>query len=44
MALALGFIVGGVPEAFVVRVFIGPWGACPGRFWAVLAVSGSFAY
>ena len=35
---------GGVPEALVTRVFIGPWGACPGRFWAVLAVSGSFAY
>ena len=38
MALALGF------EAFVVRVFIGPWGACPGHFWAVLAISGSFTY
>ena len=35
---------GGVPEAFVVRVFIGPWGACPGRFWTVLAISSSFAY
>ena len=24
--------------------FVGLWGACPGRFRAVLAVSGSFAY
>ena len=35
---------GGVPEALVAWVFIGPWGACPGGFRAVLAVSGSFAY
>ena len=34
----------GVPEALVAWVFIGPWGACPGRFRAVLAISGSFAY
>ena len=33
-----------MPEVFVVRVFIGPWGACPGQVRAVLAVSGSFAY
>ena len=45
MALALGFIAGGgkVPEALVAWVFIGLWGACPGCFRAVLAVSGSFA-
>ena len=24
--------------------FVGLWGACPGRFRAVLVVSGSFAY
>ena len=45
MVLASGFIAGGgVPEALVAWVFIGPWGACPGRFRAVLPVSGSFAY
>ena len=45
VALASGFIPGGgVPEALVAWVFIGPWGACPGRFRAVLVVSGSFAY
>ena len=33
-------VLRGVPEA----CFIGMWGACPGRFRAALAVSGSFAY
>ena len=31
-------------KRFVARGFIGMWGACPGRFRAVLVVSGSFAY
>ena len=35
---------GGCLKRFVARGFIGLWGACPGRFWAVLVVSGSFAY
>jgi len=45
IALALGFIArGGVPAALVAWAFINPWGAFPGCFQAVLAVSGSFAY
>ena len=43
VALALEFIVG-VPEAFVVWVFCWSVGCLPRAFWAVLAVSGSFAY
>ena len=35
---------GGYLKRFVARGFIGLWGACPGRFWAVLVVSGPFAY
>ena len=44
VALALGFIAGGVPAALVAWVFISPWCACPVSFRAVLAVSGSYAY
>ena len=44
VALALGFVAGGCLKRFVARGFIGLWGACPGRFRAVLVVSGSFAY
>ena len=35
---------GGVPAALVTWPCISPWGAFPGCLWAVLAVSGSFAY
>ena len=44
VALALGFVAGGCLKRFVAWGFIGLWGACPGRFRAVLVVSGSFAY
>ena len=44
VALALGFVAGGCLKRFVAQGFIGLWGACPGRFRAVLVVSGSFAY
>ena len=37
-------IAGGVPAALVAWACISPWGAFPGCLWAVLAVSGSFAY
>ena len=35
---------GGVPAALVKWPCISLWGAFPGCLWAVLAVSGSFAY
>ena len=41
---ALAFVAGECLKRFVARGFIGLWGACPGRFRAVLVVSGSFAY
>ena len=44
-SVALGFVAGGgCLKRFVARGFIGLWGACPGRFRAVLVVSGSFTY
>ena len=44
MALVLGFIAGGAWSVLQLGCFVGLWDACPGRFQAVLAVSGSFAY